>query len=67
MKFDISAMEPMDRYELLLGTVVPRPIAIVTSVGADGAINAAPYSLSMSWATTRRSRWCQCWRIRSVA
>jgi len=45
MKFDISAMEPMDRYELLLGTVVPRPIAIVTSVGADGAINAAPYSL----------------------
>jgi flavin reductase (DIM6/NTAB) family NADH-FMN oxidoreductase RutF len=45
MQFDISAMAPMDRYELLLGTVVPRPIAIVTSLAADGAINAAPYSL----------------------
>src|SRR3569832_2192753 len=45
MHFDISAMAPMDRYELLLGSVVPRPIAIVTSLGADAAINAAPYSL----------------------
>jgi flavin reductase (DIM6/NTAB) family NADH-FMN oxidoreductase RutF len=45
MDFDIEKMAAMDRYELLLGTVVPRPIAIVTTVAGDGVINAAPYSL----------------------
>jgi len=45
MQFDIASMAPADRYELLLGTVVPRPIAIVTSLTPDGAVNAAPYSL----------------------
>jgi flavin reductase (DIM6/NTAB) family NADH-FMN oxidoreductase RutF len=38
-------MAPMDRYELLLGTILPRPITIVTTHSADGALNAAPYSL----------------------
>jgi len=45
MQFDVAAMAPAHRYELLLGTVVPRPIAIVTSLAPDGSINAAPYSL----------------------
>src|SRR5262245_44912939 len=45
MQFDIDAMSPMDRYELLLGTIVPRPIALITTLGSDGQINAAPYSL----------------------
>jgi flavin reductase (DIM6/NTAB) family NADH-FMN oxidoreductase RutF len=45
MQFDIDKMAAMDRYELLLGTVVPRPIAIVTTMASDGTINAAPYSL----------------------
>lgn len=45
MQFDVKAMKPMDRYELLLGTVVPRPITIVTTLDANGALNAAPYSL----------------------
>ena len=45
MQFDIDKMAAMDRYELLLGTVVPRPIALVTTMSADGAINAAPYRL----------------------
>jgi flavin reductase (DIM6/NTAB) family NADH-FMN oxidoreductase RutF len=45
MQFDFRTMKPMDRYELLLGTVVPRPIAIVTTLDANGALNAAPYSL----------------------
>jgi flavin reductase (DIM6/NTAB) family NADH-FMN oxidoreductase RutF len=35
----------MKRYELLLGTVVPRPIALITTLSRDGAVNAAPYSL----------------------
>jgi flavin reductase (DIM6/NTAB) family NADH-FMN oxidoreductase RutF len=45
MHFDIDEMAPADRYELLLGTVVPRPIALVTTISSAGAINAAPYSL----------------------
>jgi flavin reductase (DIM6/NTAB) family NADH-FMN oxidoreductase RutF len=45
MHFEFSAMKPMDRYELLLGTVLPRPITIVTTLSADGIVNAAPYSL----------------------
>ena len=45
MHFNFQSMNPMDRYELLLGTVLPRPVTIVTTVSDDGAINAAPYSL----------------------
>ena len=45
MQFDVDKMAATDRYELLLGTVVPRPIALVTTISSGGAINAAPYSL----------------------
>jgi flavin reductase (DIM6/NTAB) family NADH-FMN oxidoreductase RutF len=45
MQFDIDKMAAADRYELLLGTIVPRPIALVTRISSAGAINAAPYSL----------------------
>jgi flavin reductase (DIM6/NTAB) family NADH-FMN oxidoreductase RutF len=45
MQFDFQVMKPMDRYELLLGTVLPRPITIVTTLSGDGNLNAAPYSL----------------------
>jgi flavin reductase (DIM6/NTAB) family NADH-FMN oxidoreductase RutF len=45
MQFDVDRMAATDRYELLLGTVVPRPIALVTTVSIGGATNAAPYSL----------------------
>jgi flavin reductase (DIM6/NTAB) family NADH-FMN oxidoreductase RutF len=37
-------LEPRERYKLLCATIVPRPIALVTSVGADGVVNAAPFS-----------------------
>ncbi|MEA2935367.1 MAG: hypothetical protein QOD74_2013 [Variibacter sp.] len=45
MLFDLAQIAPMKRYELLLGAVVPRPIALITSVAPDGTLNAAPYSL----------------------
>ena len=45
MDFDMAQIAPMQRYELLLGTVVPRPIALITSLSSDGLLNAAPYSL----------------------
>jgi len=45
MEFDFNRLAAAQRYELLLGTVVPRPIALITTLSADGKINAAPYSL----------------------
>ena len=37
-------LEVRNRYKLLIGTVVPRPIAFVSTVSPDGAANLAPYS-----------------------
>jgi flavin reductase (DIM6/NTAB) family NADH-FMN oxidoreductase RutF len=45
MDFDFDRLSAAARYELLLGTIVPRPIALVTTLDADGKLNAAPYSL----------------------
>lgn len=42
--FDFAALSPRERYKLLIGTVVPRPIALVTTVDARGVVNAAPFS-----------------------
>jgi flavin reductase (DIM6/NTAB) family NADH-FMN oxidoreductase RutF len=37
-------LDPRDRYKLLCGMVVPRPIALVTTLDENGAVNAAPFS-----------------------
>lgn len=42
--FELAALEQRQAYKLLISTIVPRPIAWVTTVGPDGTINAAPYS-----------------------
>jgi flavin reductase (DIM6/NTAB) family NADH-FMN oxidoreductase RutF len=42
--FDFEALSARDRYKLLIGTVIPRPIAFVTTVDVEGRVNAAPYS-----------------------
>lgn len=42
--FDFAALSPRERYKILIGSVVPRPIALVTTIGADGRANAAPFS-----------------------
>lgn len=44
MEFDFTSLKPSDRYKLLVSLVVPRPIALVTTVGANGVVNAAPFS-----------------------
>ena len=41
---DMTALPLALRYKLLTALVVPRPIALVTSVGPDGIVNAAPFS-----------------------
>ena len=45
MDFKVDELPAIDRYELLLGTVVPRPIALITTLDTHGKLNAAPYSL----------------------
>jgi flavin reductase (DIM6/NTAB) family NADH-FMN oxidoreductase RutF len=42
--FDCGKLEPRERYKLLTGLVVPRPIALVTTVSRAGVVNTAPYS-----------------------
>lgn len=44
IRFDFAALTPRQRYKLMIGTVVPRPIALVTSVDEEGRVNAAPFS-----------------------
>lgn len=43
--FDPDALEPRQQYKLMSGTIIPRPIALVTTLGPDGVANAAPFSL----------------------
>jgi flavin reductase (DIM6/NTAB) family NADH-FMN oxidoreductase RutF len=42
--FDFQAISARDRYKLMIGTVVPRPIALVTTIDPAGRVNAAPFS-----------------------
>jgi flavin reductase (DIM6/NTAB) family NADH-FMN oxidoreductase RutF len=42
--FDLATLSARDCYKLLIGTVIPRPIAFVTTVDAEGRANAAPFS-----------------------
>jgi flavin reductase (DIM6/NTAB) family NADH-FMN oxidoreductase RutF len=44
MEFDFEALAPGDRYKLLTSTIVPRPIAWVTTLSKNGVRNAAPFS-----------------------
>jgi flavin reductase (DIM6/NTAB) family NADH-FMN oxidoreductase RutF len=44
MTFDFDTLPQLQRYKLLVGLVVPRPIALVTSIGPGGIVNAAPFS-----------------------
>ncbi len=41
---DPADLAPRDRYRLLIGAVVPRPIAWVSTVDAGGLVNLAPFS-----------------------
>ena len=44
MHFDLQVLEPRDCYKLLVSVVVPRPIALVTTLDNEGRVNAAPFS-----------------------
>ena len=44
MKFDVEMAKPREIYNLLIGLVAPRPIALITSMDEAGSLNAAPFS-----------------------
>lgn len=44
MEFDFESLPPPARYELLMSTIAPRPIALITTRSAEGIVNAAPFS-----------------------
>lgn len=44
MELDPLALKVEDRYKLLIGCIVPRPIAFVSTISVDGKLNLAPFS-----------------------
>ena len=44
MELALSELSAKERYRLLIGLVVPRPIAFITTRSEDGVVNAAPFS-----------------------
>jgi flavin reductase (DIM6/NTAB) family NADH-FMN oxidoreductase RutF len=44
MEFDFERLAANDRYKILTSTIVPRPIAWVTTLSKNGVRNAAPFS-----------------------
>lgn len=45
MDIDFSALGAYQRYKLMASLIVPRPIALVTTLGPTGVVNAAPFSM----------------------
>ena len=44
MSLDPLTLTPVERYRLLINSIVPRPIAWITSLSAAGVLNLAPFS-----------------------
>lgn len=44
MQVDLNLLNERDRYKLLMSSILPRPIALVTSLNEKGQVNAAPFS-----------------------
>lgn len=44
MELDTAGLSIPDRYKLLIGAIVPRPIALVSTIDAQGRPNVAPFS-----------------------
>lgn len=42
---DFTQLDTHQRYKLMASLIVPRPIALVTTLGANGVVNAAPFSM----------------------
>ncbi|HGN7096681.1 TPA: flavin reductase family protein [Staphylococcus aureus] len=40
--FDAQSLTARENYKLLIGSIIPRPIAFVTTLNQDASVNAAP-------------------------
>ena len=45
MDIDFTSLTEYQRYKLMASLIVPRPIALVTTLAEDGTVNAAPFSM----------------------
>lgn len=52
MEIDLTKLEPRHSHDLLTSSIIPRPIAWVSSINEDGQSNIAPFSFftGVSWA-----------------
>lgn len=44
LSIDPSAQTERENYKFLTGSIIPRPIAFVTTQSSNGIVNAAPFS-----------------------
>lgn len=44
VRIDGLDLDPADAYRLIVGCVVPRPVAWITTIDSNGRVNAAPFS-----------------------
>ena len=44
LSYDLASLNPHNRYKILISLVIPRPIALVATLGPTGVVNAAPFS-----------------------
>jgi flavin reductase (DIM6/NTAB) family NADH-FMN oxidoreductase RutF len=45
LEINFETLDVYARYKLMASLIVPRPIALVTTLGEDGTVNAAPFSM----------------------
>ncbi|SHE34206.1 NADH-FMN oxidoreductase RutF, flavin reductase (DIM6/NTAB) family [Seinonella peptonophila] len=41
---DVTTLSQQENYKWMIGSIIPRPIALVTTLSSQGIINAAPFS-----------------------
>ncbi|WP_413377696.1 flavin reductase family protein [Alkalihalobacillus sp. 1P02AB] len=44
LSIDPNSLSEREKYKFLIGSIIPRPIAFVTTEAGDGTLNAAPFS-----------------------
>ncbi|MBP0726662.1 flavin reductase family protein [Bacillus sp. RG28] len=44
ISIDPGSLSERENYKLLIGSIIPRPIAFVTTISKDGVLNGAPFS-----------------------
>ena len=52
--FDAQSLTARENYKLLIGSIIPRPIAFVTTLNQDASVNAAPFSFLILLITIRQ-------------